>query len=160
MFAESYISDNDLYVFLNKKLETKESYKRIGIGDYIFTYDNSLLILYDDNFEEVRKIYFDEKVDTITKVTKVENNILAIDYIATGESEADTIYIDDKDNIYQNKYGKLLRKTENYLVYKRDKKLYIVDYNGKELNSIEGNKIKLYNDYLVVDNNLYKIVIK
>ena len=51
-------------------------------------------------------------------------------------------------------------KTDNYLVYKRDKKLYIVDYDGNELNSIEGSKIKLYNDYLIVDNNLYKIVIK
>ena len=116
--------------------------------------------MYDDSFDEVRKLYFDDNVDTVTKVTKVENGVIAVDYIAINEKEVDTCYIDDKDNIYQNKYGKLLRKTDNYLVYKRDKKLYIVDYDGKELNSIEGSKFKLYNDYLIVDNNLYKIVIK
>ncbi len=151
---------NDLYVFLNKKLEQKKSFKNIGISDYIFTYDDSLLILYDEGFDEIRKIYFDENVDRITNVTKVENNVLAIDYYSSDSTEKNTIYIDDKDNIYEKNYGKLMRKTDNYLIYKKDKKLFIVDYQGKELNSIEGNKIKVYNDYLVIDNNLYKIVIK
>jgi hypothetical protein len=41
-----------------------------------------------------------------------------------------------------------------------NKYLYIVDFNGKELSSIKGNKIKVYNDYLVIDNNLYRIVIE
>ncbi len=153
---------NDLYIFANKKLEKKESFRVIGTSDYIYTYDNGTLMLYDDGFEEERKIYFDKEIERITKVTKVQNNILAIDYFRSNSKEKETCYVDEKDNLLENKFGHLVRKTDNYMVYLNsdNKYLYIVDFNGKELSSIKGDKIKVYNDYLVIDNNLYRIVIE
>ncbi len=153
-------SYNQLFVISNKKDYKSYDLKNFAISDYLYSYDNGELIIYDDNFDEIKKIDIGADIKYILNVVKIENESLYVEYINNDSLEEDYCYINSEGNIYKNKYGKLFKKTDNYLIYRKNKELTIVDYKGIKLNSITGDSVKLYGSYLIVDNNLYRIIIK
>ena len=150
---------NDLFIVTNKKEYKKYSINGFGIGEFIYNFVAGELIIYNNNYEEVRRIGLEAGVKYVLNVTTVENGSLFIEYI-NNDLESGYCYVNSEGTIYNNKNGKMVKKTDNYLIYMKNKELVIVDYNGEILNSISGEDIKIYGSYLIVDNNLYKIIIK
>ena len=150
---------NDLYIVSNKKDNNKYNIGSFGISDFIYNYIDGELVIYNNNFEEIKRIGLGTEVKYVLDITTVENGTLFIEYINNDLEEA-YCYVNSDGTLYNNKNGKMIRKTDNYLVYKKNKELVIVNYNGEVLNNIKGEDIKISASYLIVDNNLYKIIIK
>jgi hypothetical protein len=71
--------------------------------------------------------------------------------------------LDSKGKKVEFDLGDLVIKTVDYYGYLKDEKhgqvLTLYDVNGNFLDKITGSKIDIYNDYLIIDNAIYKITL-
>lgn len=151
---------NDLYVIINKKISESilinDSFYDDGV--LLFTYGKSL-VLFDDK-ESRKTIKVDDKVKSFRKIN---DNLLRIVFVNEDGNEYSKYY-DMKLEVVHSPYEDLVYNSQDVYGFldKTDKgdSFIITDYDFKELKRISGKSIDLYNDYLIVDNELYKIVVK
>jgi len=171
--------NNNIYIINNKDEGLKE-YKYNYHTMYIV--NNKKIkeeINENDVFYDGKNIYYIDKnkLNIINqknekKQLKVDNRVINAVQKANGLYEL--TYIKDKENTFKRYYNEQLEELtfENEIIYIKEKALgyiendknneafKIVDESNNLIKDIKGKQIYLYSDYLIVDNAIYKIIIK
>lgn len=126
----------------------------------IYTYDkNNLLTIYDTSFNKIKEIKINN-IKNILSLKYINNNIIELIY----ENE-DIIkkYYDNEYNEINYQVDDIVLQTSKYYVTLKKgntSTLEVYDLNGNLANSIIGNDIKINSEYIIVDHNIYEIMVK
>ena len=152
---------HNLYVINNNEIISKVNEIGFNIHNFIYYYDVEYNIsIFDSDFNQIVN-YKLEDVSKIEDISYVSDNILKIKYIDSNNQNK-TIYIDNNGNKTSFDLGNLVINQADYVGYlkkQEDKyELTIYDKNYNILSYIDGQKIKIYKDFIIVDKGIYNII--
>lgn len=150
---KTYIIDGDTII---KEID------EIGFGydNIVYSYDKKYKVsLYTSDVSLLTEVNL-SNVLKINNIKSVSNEIVGIEYI-DNDNKKHTVYYDLKGNKVEFKLGELYFKDIDYKGYITKEKgvstLTIYDLEDNKITSIFGNNIRKYNNYLIIDNSIYKI---
>ena len=136
------INDNEIKDTLNELV--------FNCDDIIYTYNkDNILTIYDTSFNKIKGIEL--------------NNVKNIIELVYNNEEINKKYYDKEYNEISYQVDDIVLQTSEYYVTLRKNKtstLEIYDLDGNLLNSIIGNDIKINSEYIIVDQNIYEIMVK
>lgn len=142
------IANNDLLIINNNKVH-KSTIDKYYYGDYLYTYKDNTLDIYDDFLNKINSISIE--LNNIEKIIKLKDNKYYIEY-------------DNKKKIINNNTlsssRKLLNKLEEYSIYQDNKNIYFISSNNETLERIYGNDIIIDKNNIIIDDVVYKIIYK
>lgn len=148
---------HNMYIINNGKIIN--NINQIGFGvieNLLYSYDNKYNInFYNEYLVNIGSVSLGE-IGAINNIYYVSNDNICINYIDFDNNKNVKCY-DKKFNEIPYQYDGLVNVYDNYNIYINDNTLTIKDFNNKELLNISGNKIGVYNNIVIVDNDLYEI---
>ena len=104
-----------------------------------------------------------DNVLKIESISSVSSDVILIKYIDK-DNNLKQVYYDMNGNKIDFKLGELFFKKVEYKGYVKKKDdtmtLTLYDLENNELTSVYGSNITLCNDYLIVDNSIYRLEVK
>ena len=150
-------------MYLIKNNEIKNTIEQISFNNknIIYTYDkNNKLIIYDKHFKTLKEITL-ENINKINSFSYINNNLIELQYESEGLKK---IYYDQNYNPINTNMSDIILKNSKYYITLEKKDnlnlLTIFDSDNNPLDNIFGNNIKINGEYLIIDNNLYEIMVK
>lgn len=139
--------------------------KQVGFGydNIVYSFDNKYNIsIYNSDISLLYNIKLDN-VLKIESISSVSSEIILIKYIDQ-DNNLKQVYYDMNGNKIDFKLGELFFKKVEYKGYVKKKDdtmtLTLYDLENNELTSVYGSNITLCNDYLIVDNSIYRLEVK
>lgn len=153
---------HNLYIISDGKVQ--KTINQIGFGNdsVLYTYnENYEVSIYDSQFILMFEVAL-ENVKRIIDIYYVSSDVICIRYYNIYDELVETYY--NKNGIEVDFIlGDLVTKTLDYYGYlKKENKKYkltLYDIEGNYLDNIIGSNIEIVNNYLIVDNSIYKIEI-
>lgn len=153
---------HNLYVIDGNTIIKKIKQIGFGISDIVYTYDKEYnVVIYNEQFNKLFEVKLDDtkKIDNISYVS---SNVVKVDYL-NNEDEVKSIYFDLEGNEVEFDLGELVIKNVDYFGYLKTNKegqvLTLYDLEGNYLDDISGTKIDIYNEFIIIDKSIYKIII-
>jgi len=146
---------SDAYFIKNNKIV--KTIKEIGFANngLIYSYDkNYNITIYNSDLDKQYSFKI-ENVKKIVSIKKMIQDIVEVKYVNNQDLDIVKYYLKGKETKYE--YGDIVSiNQDNYLIKKGN---VISLYNNKMevLDTLEGKKIKNYNNYLIVDTGIYRI---
>lgn len=154
--------NHDFYVINDKEIQKTIEEVGFGCESVVYTYDSNYELSIYDNYFEIIIEYKINDAEKINNVLLVANNLYQIIYEDVN-GQVKTVYINDQgeeedinlgENIfYNNIYSEFKDKNDNGW------KLTMYDQNLNILDTLEGLYIYKIDEYVIVDNSIYKIVV-
>ena len=153
--------NHNLYVIKDNKIVKNIIQKGYQTKDIIYTYDKNYNVkIYDENFNELVTIPL-EGITKIDEIKYVDTNTIKI--LFEKESKKITKYFNMKGKEIKFTKGEIVQREPKYNLYlktnKDEKELLIYDLNNELITHIEGKEITTTNDFIIIDNSIYKIAI-
>lgn len=153
---------HSLYVIDGSNISKEIKQVGFGYDNVVYTYDKDNNIrIYNSDIS----LLFEIKINDITKIeeiSSVNNELIMIRYVDDQEKE-NVLYYDLNGHIKEFNLGRLYIKDVYYMGYIKEDGgntvLTLYDLNNNELASVYGKNITLCDEYLIVDNSIYKIEI-
>lgn len=150
-------SKHNLYVISDGKIEKNIIQKGFGYDNVIYTLDkDNDLTVYEMNLEEIFTIKIEDNLK-IKKIRKLGDKLIQIIYI-DNETEKSLFYNLQGEEV-NNDLGTTIDINTNLGIIVTFKGEQIVVYNNslEEVGSISGASIKVMNDYLIVNKEIFKM---
>ncbi|MBQ4031806.1 MAG: WG repeat-containing protein [Bacilli bacterium] len=154
-FNKTEYSKSNAYFIKNNKIV--KTIKQIGFANngVVYSYDKDYKVtIYDSDLEVVSEF----KVDNAKKILSISreiDDVIKVKCLTEDDSEKDIYY--KNGEVIDYSYGELIATKGDIYVIKTDTGVSLYDRNLNKLDSLEGNNIEYKNDYLIVDNGIYKI---
>jgi hypothetical protein len=154
---------HNLYIIDGKVIS--KDIKQIGFryDNYVYSYDNKFNV---SVYTSDMSLLFYIKLNDVSKISEISNicsETIMIRYVDTNSVEH-TLYYDLYGKTKKFNLGDLFLKDIEYSGYIKTngniKTLTLYDLDNNELASVYGEKIRLYDKYLIVDKSIYRIEVK
>ncbi|MGN1372030.1 MAG: hypothetical protein ACI4XM_07155 [Candidatus Coprovivens sp.] len=151
-----------LYIIDGNNIVKKINQVGFDFNDVLYTYDDEYNVsIYDNQFN----VLFEFKLDNVKKIDKIfyaSRDVICVSFINNKE-EIEKKYFDSNWKEVPFGLGELVIKNTYYYGYLKENKdgqvLTLYDLDGNYLDDISGNKINIYDDYIIIDNSIYQIKI-
>lgn len=149
---------HNLYVISDGKIEKNIIQKGFGYDNVIYTLDkDNNLIIYDMNFEEIFNVKIEDNLK-IRKIRKIGNKLIQLIYVDE-EIEKSLFYNREGEEVNDD-LGTILIVNSNLDIIVTSKGDRLVVYNNdlEEVGSIDGGNIKMMNEYLIINKEIFKMI--
>lgn len=153
---------HNLYVISDNRIKKNITQTGFDCRDVIYTIDkNHTISIYNKDFESVLEFKI-EDLNKIEGIKVVDSDIYQIKYL-NSEEQSKTYYINEKGEEVEFNYGDILAFREQYRLVEevKENKHNVILYNKEyeKVSELTGENIMFFNDYVIVDNSIYKVII-
>lgn len=151
---------HDMYLINNNIIKDTLTELIFNNDNIIYTYNkNNILTVYDTSFNKIKEIEIND-ITNIISFKHINNNTIELVYETDGINKK---YYDLEYNEINYEINDIVLETFDYYVtLKKDEMttLEVYDLDGNLINSIKGDVINVSSEYIIVDHNIYEIIVK